>query len=201
MQTATWLVSRELTEAAGPWDARLLNNDDAEYFCRILLASSGVRFVPDAKVFYRITDSRRLSYIGRSNKKIEAHLLGMQLQIGYLRSLEDSERVRAACLNHLQTWFIQFYPERIALVKQLEQLAATLGGRLTVPRLSWKYIWIQKLFGWTVTKRTRQYYNQGKSFVMRSWDQALFYVERRSGFWDGEKETGSQPRPSAGRNS
>jgi hypothetical protein len=100
-----------------------------------------------------ITDSSRLSYIGRSNKKIEAHLLGMQLQIGYLRSLEDSERVRAACLNHLQTWFIQFYPERIALVKQLEQLAATLGGRLTVPRLSWKYIWIQKLFGWMVTKR------------------------------------------------
>ena len=30
MQTATWLVSRELTEAAGPWDTRLLGDDDGE---------------------------------------------------------------------------------------------------------------------------------------------------------------------------
>ena len=32
MQTATWLVSRELTEAAGPWDTRLMGDDDGEYF-------------------------------------------------------------------------------------------------------------------------------------------------------------------------
>ncbi|MGB6192155.1 MAG: oligosaccharide flippase family protein, partial [Terracidiphilus sp.] len=43
MQTATWLVSRELTEDAGPWDVRLLGDDDGEYFCRVLLASEGVR--------------------------------------------------------------------------------------------------------------------------------------------------------------
>src|SRR5215469_7004727 len=36
MQTATWLVSRELTEAAGPWDTRLCNVGDGEYFCRVL---------------------------------------------------------------------------------------------------------------------------------------------------------------------
>ena len=35
MQTATWLVGRELTEGAGTWDTRLLNNDDGEYFCRV----------------------------------------------------------------------------------------------------------------------------------------------------------------------
>src|SRR6516164_8950813 len=33
MQTGTWLTSRELAEAAGPWDSRLLNDDDGEYFC------------------------------------------------------------------------------------------------------------------------------------------------------------------------
>src|SRR5207253_550046 len=53
MQTATWLVSRELTLAAGPWDTRLLGDDDGEYFCRVLLASDGVRFVPGARVYYR----------------------------------------------------------------------------------------------------------------------------------------------------
>ena len=83
MQTATWLVSRELTDAAGAWDSRLLNNDDGEYFCRVLRASTGVRFVGDAKVFYRQGGSDRLSYVGRSNKKMEAHFLGIQLQMKF----------------------------------------------------------------------------------------------------------------------
>ncbi len=47
MQTATWLMSRELAEAAGPWDTRLLSDDDGEYYCRVLLASEGTRFVPE----------------------------------------------------------------------------------------------------------------------------------------------------------
>ena len=55
MQTATWLTSRELAEAAGPWDTRLHYDDDGEYFCRVLLASEGTRFVPGTGVFYRVT--------------------------------------------------------------------------------------------------------------------------------------------------
>jgi glycosyltransferase involved in cell wall biosynthesis len=68
MQTATWLVSRELTHAAGPWDARLSLDDDGEYFCRIVLASNAIQFVPDAKVFYRQPGFDRLSSIDRSDK-------------------------------------------------------------------------------------------------------------------------------------
>jgi glycosyltransferase involved in cell wall biosynthesis len=180
MQTATWLVSRELTEAAGRWDTRLMGDDDGEYFCRVLLASSGVRFVPNAKVYYRITGSSRWSYVGGSNKKMEAHALGMQLQIGYLRSVQESERVRAACLNYLQTWYHNFYPEQVALVRQSQQLAAMLGGRLEIPKLSWKYLWIQKLFGLTAAKSLRQRYNICKSTFLLSWDRALFHIKRRS---------------------
>src|SRR5437763_5864331 len=108
MQTATWLVSRELTEAAGPWNTQLLGDDDGEYFCRVLLASEGTRFVEDARVLYRIPGYSRLSYIGRSDRKKAAQLVSMQLHIGYLRSLEDSDRVRGACVNYLQTWLPEF---------------------------------------------------------------------------------------------
>ena len=61
MQTATWLTSRELVEAAGPWDTRLLSDDDGEYFCRVLRASTGTHFVKEAKVFYRVTSSNESS--------------------------------------------------------------------------------------------------------------------------------------------
>jgi glycosyltransferase involved in cell wall biosynthesis len=180
MQTATWLVSRELTEAAGPWDTRLLVDDDGEYFSRVLLKSEGVRFVQEARVFYRMPGATNLSHIGRSNKKLEAHFCSMQSHIGYLRSLEESDRVRAACVRYLQNWLINFYPERLDIVKEMEQIAVSLGGKLVVPQLAWKYDWIQKVFGWSLAKRVQTLLPQYKWSMLRFWDKALFRLESRN---------------------
>jgi glycosyltransferase involved in cell wall biosynthesis len=179
MQPGTWLVSRKLTEAAGPWDTRLWRDNDGEYFCRVVLASDGIHFVPNAKVFYRTTDANRVSYIGRSSKKLESLFLSMRLHVSYLRSLEDSPRTREACLTYLQTWLLNFYPERPDIVKQLNQLAADLGGQLQVPRLSWKYTWIQKGFGWPLAKRARNLLPRCRWSIIRSWDKVLSRFDRR----------------------
>jgi glycosyltransferase involved in cell wall biosynthesis len=187
MNPATWLVSRKLTEAAGPWDTRLIYCEDGEYFCRVILVSDGIRFVPEARVFYR-TSASTASYLGRSNKKMESLFLSMQLEIGYLRSLDDSKRTRAACVKFLQTWLHNFYPDRLDIVKQLEQLAATLGGQLEMPRLRWKYAWIQRLFGFEVAKRSSLFMPNLKWELIRAWDKMLFRLERqnltsRAGSW------------------
>jgi hypothetical protein len=176
MQTATWLVSRELTLAAGPWDTTLLGDDDGEYFCRVLLASDGVRFVPEAKVFYRATPNS-LSYIGASDRKVEAHWRSMLLHIRYLRTLDDSRRARAACVSYLRTWLLHFYPHRMDIVQQAEELARDLGGHLGVPRLSWKYAWIEAAFGWNLAKRVQLCLPRVRWSAARSWDQALFRIE------------------------
>lgn len=176
MQTATWLVSRELTEAAGPWDTRLLSDDDQEYFCRVLLASDGVRFVPGSSVYYRASGCGSLSYIGLSDRKREAHWCSMQLHIGYLRSLEDSERVRAACVRFLQDRMVVFYPERLDIFRQAEEMSRNLGGQLEVPRLSWKYSWIKALFGWRLARRAQWSLPGLRWSLVRRWDKALFRI-------------------------
>lgn len=173
MQTATWLVSRELTEAAGPWDSRLLSDDDGEYFCRVILASDSIRFVSEAKVFYRITASSRLSYIGQSDRKKEAMALSMKLHLEYILSLEDSDRVRAACLEYLQNWLICFYPERPDIVEELKESARRLGGQLEIPRLRWKYAWIKSMLGWHSAKRAQFLLPQLKSSFLRAWDRQM----------------------------
>jgi glycosyltransferase involved in cell wall biosynthesis len=181
MQTASWLVSRELTEAAGPWDARLLSDDDGEYFCRVLMASEGVRFVREARVYYRGPGVAfgSLSYIGQSARKLEAHWLSMQLHIDYLRSLEDSERVREACLTYLRTSQIHFYPEKLDIIKQAEQLARDLGGQLGTPGLSWKYSWIKTIFGWRLAKGAQQRLLRFRWSFSKSWDFGLLRVGKR----------------------
>jgi len=173
MPPATWLVTRKLTQAAGPWDTRLSLDDDGEYFCRVILASDGIRFVPNVKVFYRRSGFGSLSSIDESLKKLESQFLSMQLHVNYLRSAENSERARVACLNYLQTRFSRFYPEHTGFVNQLQELAVSLGGRLKPPLLPWKYAWMQKLFGWAVLKRARRRYNRWKSSLVRSWEKAL----------------------------
>jgi glycosyltransferase involved in cell wall biosynthesis len=178
MHTDSWLVSRELTEAAGPWDTRLLSDDDGEYFSRVIIASNVVRFVSDSRVFYRMTPSNRLSYVGQSDAKKNALLLSMQLHVKYLQSLEDSDRVRAACISYLQNLAIYFHPERPDIMKELENLAGRLGGRLEKPRLRWKYAWIKPLFGWGPAKRAQLVLPQLKTFVMRSWDKAMYNLEK-----------------------
>jgi glycosyltransferase involved in cell wall biosynthesis len=177
MQTATWLVSRKLTEAAGEWDVRLLGDDDGEYFCRIILASDSIRFVPDAKVFYRRTAGGRLSEVGLSRAKADAHFLSMRLHIQHLRAAEDSARVRSACLTYLQHNSFYFYPERDNIFREAQQLARELGGEIRLPKLSPKYAWIQPLLGWTAAKKAQCYYNHYKSLLLSGWDYALLRLK------------------------
>jgi glycosyltransferase involved in cell wall biosynthesis len=179
MQTSVWLVSRDLAEAAGPWDTRMISDDDGEYFCRVLLASVGVRFVREARVYYRSAGTGSLSHVGRSNRKLDALWHSMQLHISYLRSLEDSERVHAACLKYLQNYLLDFYPLRLDIVEQLRQTAKELGGRLDPPRLSWKYAWIQPIFGWGLAQRAQLLLPHVKWSFIRFWDQTIFRIESR----------------------
>jgi len=177
MQTGTWLTSRELTEAAGPWDTRLVSDDDGEYFCRVLLASQGTRFVAGTGVFYRSTGSSRVSFIGASDKKKDAMFVSMKLHVQYLRSLEESDRVRRACLTYLQTWYDHFYPERSDIVTELQALARELGGNLEVPRLRWKYAWMKPIFGWNTAKSVQRGLPEFKASCIRAWDRTMYRLQ------------------------
>lgn len=176
LQTACWLVSRELSEAAGQWDSRLLADDDGEYFARIILASERVKFVPGAKVYYRgpALAFKSLSHIGESDRQIKALWLAMQLHMAYLRSLEDSERTRVACLTFMRTSLLYFYPERSELVAAAESMARELGAELGTPSLSWKYEWIRKLFGWRLAKTGQRLLLNFRWRTVKDLDQALF---------------------------
>ncbi len=179
MQTSTWLVSRELAEAAGPWDTRLLGDDDGEYFCRVLLASDGVRFVPEAKVYYREAGVGSLSYIGLSDRKMDAQMHSLEMHIRYLRSLEDSPRARQACVSYLQSWMRFFHPNRPDLVKKAKDMAASLGQELPIPKLSWRLTLFAAIFGWRRAKRAHYLVVRFRWFAMRCWDRFLLQFESR----------------------
>ena len=180
MQTCCWLTSRYLADTAGPWDTDLLVNQDGEYFARVVLASEAIRFVPGTGSLYRLSDRNRTSYIGNSDKKKASLLRTMELYIQYIRSLEDSERVRRACLTFLQPVYPAFWDQPDYAAK-LQNLAAQLQGRLEEPRLRWKYAWMKPVFGWKAAKwaqtnlpRLREEF---KASWLRSYDRMMYWLE------------------------
>ncbi len=178
MQTSTWLVSHELSRAAGLWDTRLSLDDDGEYFCRVLLASKGVRFEPLARVYYRTSGSSRLSKVDWSDRKLQSQFLSIQLHISYLRSLEDSDRVRRACVRYLQSRAINYYPESLHLFEKMRKLAHNLGGLLEIPRLRTHYRLFEKVLGYKAAKRIQFSFRRGKWLAVRWRAKTLYEAEK-----------------------
>ncbi|HEY3760387.1 MAG TPA: glycosyltransferase family 2 protein [Verrucomicrobiae bacterium] len=182
MQTSTWLVSRKLSEAAGPWDERLSFDDDGEYFCRVLMKCSGVKFVPGARVYYRASGPSSLSNVDDSNRKLESAWRSIQLHIQYLLQMEDSARTREVCIKFLQTWLPAFDPHRPDIIRHAQQIAGHLGSQIqlidTVESLRWKFAWMKSIFGSKAAFRAQNKFPQLKHSMIRFWDKTMSQFER-----------------------
>ncbi len=176
MQTATWLVTRELTTAAGPWDADLTTGDDGEYFSRVILASDMIKFVPTSKVFYRMVGTGRLSHVIGAPHKAHAQLLALERYFQHLRRREDSPRVRAACVKYLEACTADF-DDSAETIGRLMDLARSCGLELGIPPVPAKYVVIDWLLGRRSARRIQWGYNSVKSALARSWDLAIYRLE------------------------
>jgi glycosyltransferase involved in cell wall biosynthesis len=175
MNPAVWVVSRDLCEAAGPWDERLTLDDDGEYFCRVVAASRNVRFIPEARAYYRLANAHSLSR-ATSYKACESLLLSLSLSFSHLLSLENSQRTRDACLKYLAIWFHYFYPEKKELVDKVRDLAHTLGGKIDGPTVPFKYRFLSRLFGWQIAKEAMTGVSDAKLLVRLGYDWVLSKV-------------------------
>jgi len=171
-QTDVWLVSRELTEAAGPWSDFDSPDDDGEYFCRIVSRSRGTRFVEQARSYYRLGISGSL-HARRSSKALTALFESKAKCIRYLLALEDSPRTRAASIRLLQDWMPYFHPEHREIVARADALARELGGELAMPLLNWKYRAVESLLGYPQATKISRALPAFRTRIASRWDKFL----------------------------
>jgi len=112
--------------------------------------------------------------MGESAKRLGSLLLSLRLSISHLRSLEDSERTRCACLKLLESWFPLYYPEEKELIDQFYALAGELGGSLQQPNVGWKYYPVMKLFGWSTMKKVMMNWRKAKMLAHKKLDRLRF---------------------------
>lgn len=153
MQTAVWLVSRDLTEAAGPWDERLSYNDDGEYFGRVIAKSHYIQFISESCLYYRIYIPGSLSnFWKKSERTLKSENLSSNLSIDQLLGLENSERTRKAAINKLENLISMMFPySYLPAVKDMMaanyERILSLGGEVKKPSETMKYYVTRKLLG------------------------------------------------------
>ncbi len=147
MPPAAWLAPRTLVVQAGPWDERLSLNDDGEYFCRVLLASRGVRFCPDALSYYRSNVSGSLSR-RRSEAAWRSALLSQELCATHLLTHQDSSVTRRACADLFQRLAFAAYSDAPAIARAAEEHALRHGGSTLRPEGGRLFRLLSAILGW-----------------------------------------------------
>jgi glycosyltransferase involved in cell wall biosynthesis len=181
-QSSSWLVGRKLTDLAGPWWEVRSPDDDGEYFCRAVAVSEGIHFVPEAKCYWRVGNSGSFSWAWqKSSIALESTFKSMCRCIEHFRSLEDSERSRAACVKLLQDRLIYFYPESRNILDRMNDLARELGGTLSPPPLSWKYSLLKAALGWRTAKQCKMLFPKFTDSVKASSDKFMYALTPKSG--------------------
>jgi glycosyltransferase involved in cell wall biosynthesis len=127
MQPGAWLTPRGLVEQAGPWDETLSVNDDGEFFARVVLASDGIRFCPDAVVHYRSDHGPTLSR-QRGARALESVFRATELITGRLLAADRSPRSVAAAAYAWKWTAFELLPEEPARAEEALRRCAALGG-------------------------------------------------------------------------
>lgn len=152
MFPALWLIPRAVIEHVGPWREDLSLNNDAEYFTRMVLASSGVLFCPGARCYYRSGQGGNLS--GRKTRA--AWLSQFKVLDECERRVlarEDSERMRRGFALSWQHFAHAVYPYDRALAEQVLARGAKLHEVQIGPDGGPTFRLVSHVLGWRLARR------------------------------------------------
>lgn len=152
MHPAAWLTPRAVADAAGPWNESLSLDDDGEYFCRVLLRSRRVKFVPGAKTYYRTHDGPRLS-ASKGRAAAASSFASCELKERHLLAIEDSPRTRRAVGSN----YSRFAWEQLASAPDLAGRAVKrwqeIAPEVSPPRGGVVFQVVAALLGWEAARR------------------------------------------------
>ncbi len=116
-QTSVWLTPRHLIRKAGAWDERLSINQDGEFFSRVLLHASSIKFTNQSLVYYRSGNEGSVSQNGNM-KKVSDLLLSYKLYEKNIEAYMDNEIVRNAIACNYLSFIYLFYGKYPDLVSE-----------------------------------------------------------------------------------
>ncbi|HZY37871.1 MAG TPA: glycosyltransferase [Mucilaginibacter sp.] len=145
----SWLSPRRLIDKVGPWNESLNLDDDGEFFCRVVLASEGIKFTPAGINYYRKFDNRQNQSAQKSQRAVESAIAAIDLKLAHLKEKTTAPIVDSVFAKHYWWTGVLAYPQFKSLSKYCIEKAEQLGysgekyvggrsGHLLAAILGWK---------------------------------------------------------------
>jgi glycosyltransferase involved in cell wall biosynthesis len=154
MHGAAWLIPRSVIDTAGPWNETLSQGNDFDFFCRVLLASRGLKFCLGTRTFYRSVPTSMGAIL--SPPALDSLYRARELGTAHLLAAENSARTRRAaadCFRRLEYESYQICPTVCSKAgKRVRELGGSAqrcpGGRV--------FRVVETLAGWKLACRLRR---------------------------------------------
>ena len=166
VQTGAWLTPRSVAEQAGPWDPTIIQDQDGEFFARVLTASSGVRWEPEGRVYYRKSPDSDSISTGRSEAHLRGRLRAVDSKVRHVLPLATSAnraQARAALARQYVGIAFDAYPACPTVVREAEGRAEALGGGENVFFETTRMKHVERLAGWKAARRLSHSFHTLKS--------------------------------------
>ncbi len=146
MPLHSFLVSRRLTERAGPWNEKLVRNQDGEYIFRVVSRCRAVKFVRQARCYYRKANPGSITK-NWSQAALESLYSSTVLTVQHVMNRDESRLTREACCVRLNLVANLLQDDAPFLARYLRESIKQLGGEITPHLVSKRYELAKKILG------------------------------------------------------
>ncbi|MEP6611841.1 MAG: glycosyltransferase [Mucilaginibacter sp.] len=158
IQPNAWLTPAKLIGKAGLWNEALSLDDDGEFFCRILLASKGIKYVAEGANYYRKFNNQNSLSALKSYEACNSVMQSTLLKAQYLTPKTSDPRAKIALSRLFWENAVEFYPAFPELSMQAEKIARELDPAHNPNRgRGYRFGFIGWLLGWKRMKMLSQW--------------------------------------------
>ena len=166
VQPNAWLTPKRVIQKAGNWNEQLSPNpdDDGEFFCRVIVKSSGIVYSRKCYNFYRKFNKSTSLSSPKTEISYQNILKSMILKRDVLiRENRDNELVNAVICRCLMEIAVNSYPKYKNVSNKVLRYIDEFGGTSYVPKIGGaKLEFIKRIFGWKSAKFLSYIYNSTK---------------------------------------
>ncbi|MFD2161021.1 glycosyltransferase family 2 protein [Paradesertivirga mongoliensis] len=153
IQPNAWLTPRKVIDQAGFWNEDLSLDDDGEYFCRVVLSSSGLIYCDKSINYYRKFNHQSNLSAQKSNTHFKSLLNATVLKSQYLLSKSNDDISRKAISRCFYDLAYNSYPMYKEIYSEALSTAKALYNIEFNPYKSYHNQLLSNLMGWKFVKK------------------------------------------------
>jgi len=152
IQPNAWLTPKKVIDKAGGWNENLTVDDDGEFFCRVILASNGIRYSSNGTNYYRKFENRQSLSASRTKKSFDSVRHAIDLKVSHLKNRTDNPLIDKIFARHYWWAGVSSYPRFKNISAAFIQKAKALNYCGEHYHAGPFTNFLTKLFGWRLAR-------------------------------------------------